>query len=65
MLIKKSLGYLIKLDEFVKKNVEYFLGQNLFKVEMRAVKNPTRDFNNDLIKTFYSGSCEVQSVAKT
>ena len=56
---------MIKLDEFIKKNVDYFLGQNLFKVEMRAVKNPTRDFNNDLTKTFYSGSCEVQSVAKT
>ena len=56
---------MIKLDEFVKKNVEYFLGQNLFKVEMRAVKNPTRDFNNDLIKTFYSGSCGDQYVAKT
>ena len=56
---------MIKLDEFIKKNVEYFLGQNLFIVELLAVNNPTRDFNNDLIKTFNSGSCGDQYVAKT
>ena len=47
---------MIKLDEFIKKNVEYFLGQNLFIVVMLVANIPSYKS---------PGSCEVQYVAKT